>query len=332
MLEIKHIERVGRSEWQNLLEYSPTASYFQSPECYDFFCSLSFLDTFGWGVFENGQLKAVVTGYIIANGGKIKQFFSRRAIIHGGVLLADDVSDNALARLLNELKKSLSEKAIYIEIRNNNDFNKYKSVFEKNGFGYNEHLNFHIQTPDVNTAFSQLNSTKRRDVRLSIKNGAKLIDKPNIAQIRHFYKILSNLYATKIKLPLFPFEFFEKLYRTSFGKFFLISYRGKIIGGSVCVELSSSVLYEMFLCGLDKKFNNIYTSTLSTWFAIKYASCSDIRYLDMMGAGKPSDDYGVRDFKEKFGGKLVEHGRFLFISNSFLYRLGCFGIKLLQHL
>lgn len=31
----------------------------------------------------------------------------------------------------------------------------------------------------------------------------------------------------------------------------------------------------------------------------------------MMGAGVPNDGgYGVRDFKAKFGGELVEYGRF----------------------
>ena len=42
----------------------------------------------------------------------------------------------------------------------------------------------------------------------------------------------------------------------------------------------------------------------------------------MMGAGKPDEDYGVRDFKAKFGGELLEHGRYLKIHHSFLYNTG----------
>ena len=99
MIDVRPINKVNRDEWKKLLANSSTASYFQSPECYDFYSSLSFLTPFGWGVLENKVLKAVVIGYIIASGNKIKQFFSRRAIIHGGMLLANNVSDTAL--LLN---------------------------------------------------------------------------------------------------------------------------------------------------------------------------------------------------------------------------------------
>ena len=47
----------------------------------------------------------------------------------------------------------------------------------------------------------------------------------------------------------------------------------------------------------------------------------------MMGAGKPEEGYGVRDFKSKVRGKLVEHGRFLCVLNPVLYNIGKIGIK-----
>jgi serine/alanine adding enzyme len=50
----------------------------------------------------------------------------------------------------------------------------------------------------------------------------------------------------------------------------------------------------------------------------------------MMGAGKPDEGYGVREFKSKFGGELVEHGRFLFVCNPRLYALGKYIVKKLK--
>ena len=32
--------------------------------------------------------------------------------------------------------------------------------------------------------------------------------------------------------------------------------------------------------------------------------------FDFGGAGKPNEEYGVRDFKKKYGGKLVNFGRY----------------------
>ena len=48
-----------------------------------------------------------------------------------------------------------------------------------------------------------------------------------------------------------------------------------------------------------------------------------------MGAGKPNEDYGVRDFKLQFGGELVEHGRYNNIFNPSLYKIGLLGIKIM---
>ena len=42
--------------------------------------------------------------------------------------------------------------------------------------------------------------------------------------------------------------------------------------------------------------------------------------------------YGVRDFKAKFGGQEVEHGRFLYISKPLLYKFGVLGVKILKKL
>jgi len=50
--------------------------------------------------------------------------------------------------------------------------------------------------------------------------------------------------------------------------------------------------------------------------------------FDFMGAGKSGEGYGVRDFKERFGGKLIEYGRFRKIINPVLFRAGELGLKI----
>ena len=48
-----------------------------------------------------------------------------------------------------------------------------------------------------------------------------------------------------------------------------------------------------------------------------------------MGAGTPDSDYGVREFKSKFGGELVEYGRYVKINKPLLFSIGKFGLKVL---
>ena len=193
-MKILTYNEIDSTQWQKLLDKSSTASYFQTRECYDFYCQLSFLTPFLIGVSEDGQLRGLVCGYIISDGNAIKRFFSRRAIVPGGLLLAEDISEVALTTLLHELKRQLTNKAIYIEFRNYNDYAAYRKVIESAGFIYKPHLNFRVNTPDVETAFKNLNTTKRRDVRLSLKQGAEILLVNKAEEVQAYYKILKQLY------------------------------------------------------------------------------------------------------------------------------------------
>jgi len=316
------ISDINQEQWTELVHNSPNASFFQTRECYDFFASLSFLQPFVYGVSENNNLVGIICGYIIADGSFVKHYLSRRAIVAGGVLLDSKIKDEAIILLLSTVKRDLRKRAIYLEIRNYNDYSSYKSAFERVGFKYIPHLNFHVATPDLDTALKQLSTTKRRDIKLSRNSGAEWYETIDLKDVRDYYEILSRLYKTKVRTPLFPIEFLEKLILQPNAKLFVIKLEGELIGGSVCVLLPDRTIYEWFVCGLDGKFKNVFPSTIATWAAIEYAATNGLSRFDMMGAGKPDDGYGVRDFKSKFGGELVQHGRFLDIHQPFLYELG----------
>ena len=322
--------QVDINSWENLINKSAITNFFQSKECYDFYSSLSFMESFVFGVSENESLKGVVVGYIQKDGGRLKQFFTKRAIVIGGALLANDISNEALSKLLEYCKKELARKAIYIEFRNFNDYSAYKNVFQKNSFEYLPHLNFHVDCSSEEIVKRNLSKNRKRGIRISLREGACYVDSPTIEEVYDYYKILSALYLTKIKTPLFPFEFFEKLYYLPFSKILLVKYNNKIIGGTVCVKLGNQTVYEWFACGLDNIYKNIYPSTLATYCGIKYACENNISRFDMMGAGTPDKGYGVRDFKAKFGGTLMEQGRFLSVVNPILYGIGKVGVQILK--
>jgi len=321
---------IDRNQWAELIVQSPTASFFQTPECYEFYSTFSFLTPFVFGISENSKLVGILSGYVTSDGNIIKQYLSRRAIVGGGVLLDSGISEEALKQLLNAATEALKRKAIYLEIRNYTNYSKYKTTFEAEGFTYTPHLNFHVSTPDVETALKNLSTTRRREIKLSVKAGAVWSETTDSNDIRTYYAILHDLYKNKVKTPLFPIEFFEKLVQQSFGKLFIIKVENKIIGGSVCVVLPDSIMYEWFVCGLDGRIKNVFPSTIATWAAIEYAATNAYTCFDMMGAGKPEDGYGVRDFKSKFGGELVENGRFLYQINPVLFKIGKIAVKIMR--
>ena len=305
-------------------------NWFQTDECLHFYESLGFVETFSCSVERDGVEKGRIVGYIQKDGGKLKQFFSRRAIINGGPMLADDITEDELIELLTKCKQQLKSKAIYIEIRNFEDYSAYKECFSRCGFRYVPHYNFHVDTSSTEMVEANMGKSRKRDVKTSLRDGAVVEANPSLGEVKEFYRVLEHLYQTKVKTPLFPFSFFEQLYHSSFGCFLLVQYNERIVGGTVCV-CGENVAYEWFACGEDGVHKNIYPSTLATYAGIRYAAENGYSRFDMMGAGAPNDGgYGVRDFKAKFGGQLVEHGRFQCTLNGFLYRIGKLGVKIMK--
>ena len=328
---IGDINKINCQQWKSLLQTSKTRSFFQTRECYELYAANpTFMQPFCLAVEDDGLLKGVIIGYIQRDGGRIKQYFSRRAIINGGPLLADDISEEALALLLNETKIQLQGKAIYVESRNFEDYSPYKDVFARCGYEYVPHLNFHIDTTSEEIVNQNLGKSRKRDIRTSFRDGAEIVDSPTLEDVHDFYAILFDLYRNKVKTPLYPFSFFELLYQQDYSKFLLVRLNGIIIGGTVCVCLSGYAIYEWFACGEDGVHKNIYPSTVATYAGICYATQHGYQHFDMMGAGKPDEDYGVRDFKAKFGGKVIENGRFLYVNTPFLYTIGKVGVLLMK--
>lgn len=222
---------------------------------------------------------------------------------------------------------------IYIESRNFNDYSRWKSAFEKAGFAYQPHLNFHVHS-NLGWAAVEENIGKHRKkyIRLSFRDGASIEENPTMEQVHAYYEILKELYKTKVRMPLQPWEFFEKLYQCPSCKYLLVMFDGQVVGGSICMLLSGHGVYEWYACGKDGVFKNIHPSSVTKYAGMKYACDNGYAVFDMMGAGKPDEEYGVRDFKAEFGGELVEHGRFLCVTKPLLYRIGVLGVKLLKRL
>ena len=322
-----HISEIYQEQWDTLVKQSPTATFFQTRECFDFYNTLSFMKPFIYGVSENNKLVGLICGYIIFDGNSLKQYFSRRAIVPGGVLLAENITQNTLVEFLKFVTNQLKKKAIYLELRNYNDYSTYKSTFESAGFAYQSHLNFHVDTSNEVQAKKRISESKLRQFKLAENRGVSYEQTTNVDDIISFYNCLNSLYE-RIRKPLFPLEFFLNIAQLPSARIFVVKQNNIIIGGMTSVFMPQNCMYEWFVCGEESDTQKLYPSVVATIAGINYAIKHNIKKFDFMGAGKPDKEYGVREFKSKFGGELVEHGRFLYICSPLLYNLGRFAVSL----
>ena len=340
-MNILDYNSINREEWSRLVLTSSTGNWFQTPEAYDFFASQSDLfKPFAIGLEHlqsptsdlQSRLRAVCVGYVTLEKNVLKQKLTRRAIIIGGPCLADDCLDYEVMALMKAVRAQLASEAIYIECRNFNDYSRWKNAFEAEGFMYVPHLNFHVDCTDKEAMDARLSENRKRQIKKAIKSGVEIAEAQSEQEIADWFVILQELYSTKVKTPLFPLSFFLEFYRQGLGKYLLVKYEGKVIGGIMCPILDGKCIYEWFVCGNDAEYRNQNPSVMATYAAMEYGNAHGLARFDFMGAGKPNEPYGVRDFKARFGGDEVEYGRFLCVTKPLLYKLGTIGVKLLKRL
>jgi len=318
-------KQVNLEQWRNLLLRSPNASPFQSPEYYKLFSESKGFGGEVFAVENNGALTALVVVSIQKESG-IKAQFSKRGIIYGGPLLSDASSAEFL---LQAVTKFFKNKLIYLETRNFSDYSPYQSVIESLGWKYEPWLNYHLLCDEAQSVQRRMSSSRWRQIKQAVKNGSQWKESKSLDEVRDFYSILEALYKEKIKKPLLPFSFFQDLLERDLAKYLLVYVEDKIVGGIVCPVLYQRKIFEFYVCGLDAEYRNHYPSVMATYAAMEYALQSGIALFDFMGAGSPDEAYGVREFKSRFGGEEVEHGRFIFVLNPTMYSIGKIGLKIL---
>lgn len=316
--------------WNTLLKESKHSTPFQTPEFFELINEIPGLAANAFAVESGGVLSALGVTVEFADGG-IKGYFSRRCIIYGGPLILPGCG-NALDSLLEIISQRISSSVIYIETRNYSDYGPYKAVFDRHGWRYVPYLDIRIATGDREAMVSAISSSRRRQIRKAVSNGAEIMEPCSVADVKAFYVILKEHYKKKVRKPLLPWDFFSKAYQLNYGKFFLIRYAGSVIGGIYCPLLEGRSIYEFYVCGLDHEYGDLYPSVMATWAAMDYAGRNGIAFFDLMGAGRVDEDYGVRDFKARFGGIQEEYGRFLRINNKILYNIGKTGLKIMGKL
>lgn len=309
-------------------------NFFQSPIFFDFIKKVKGYSPFQLIAEEEGKVVGSLLGVFQSNGGNVKSWLSRRLIVWGGPLLAgaDETQDaQALKALLKALKRAAGGRAIFTEFRNFFDMKAYRKVFAAEGFEFRPHLNFLVRTEEEKAVRKRVSSSRLRQIKSSLKLGATIAEAACEEEVKAFYQILEELYKEKVKKPLPGIELFVNFYKNpSICKFFIIKYEDKVVGGILCPIFKNKVIYEWYVCGKDGAIKGLHPSVLATWAPIEYGFRNGYEYFDFMGAGKPDESYGVREFKARFGGEEVGFGRFYLVMNRSLYQVGRLALKVYQ--
>ena len=323
------------SKWTGFLHHHPHGNFFQSS---DFLLSFHQCKNYKPIVLFSENPEGTLTGVLIALiiNERIYGIPFQRILIQGGPVVASDLPERAdvMRGLLKSLRNQISRNIVFVEIRNLRLWGEETAIFKESGFEWHDHLNDILPINSKERYLAEIKPARQRQIRRGIENGAIIRAAASIAEVESFYRLLKDLYQKKVRKPLPPLTFFINFYRKiqleKKGVVLVVVYKDEVIGGMVCPFSGNHTVHEWYICSLQNRLKHLYPGVLATWAGIDFAFDNNFSSFDFMGIGSPQKPYGVRNFKTRFGGEVINFGRWQLINNKLRYNLGLLGYKLLK--
>lgn len=312
------------NEWNSFLANHSNANIFQTPEIYQVYLETPNYLPFIIAYRCDHKISGILLGTILWEGVGAFRIFSSRVVILGGPLVINNDS-NVVRSLLVELNGFAKAKAIYIQFRNLRMFDEaWTKVFFEEGYTSEDHLDIiHTLSMDSSLLFNNIHTGRKKNIRRAIAGGVIFEE---LFSFEDFTAALHLIYKTykRVGLPIQSKQFFTNafrfLYQRSFMKIFIAKYLDQICAVRLVLTYNNEI-YDWYT-GADEHFSNKYVNDFLPWKIMEWGAKNGYKKFDFGGAGKPNDKYGVREFKLKFGGNLVNFGRYLKITKKCHYSFG----------
>jgi serine/alanine adding enzyme len=321
-------------KWAWFVKNHPQGNSFQTPEMYNVYKSAKYYEpVIVVCVDERKEIHGLILSIIQREYKGILGKLSSRSIIWGAPLIINGNAD-VLNLLLKSYDKIVEKKAVYTQIRNLWETENLKDDFEKNGYVFEDHLNILIdltKSEDVlwgeiySRRRSQINKSERQGVTIKIFEEQELVEKS--------CDILLDVYK-RAKLPLPGKEYFKEankiLGEKGFLKFFGAFYKERLVGVMYLLCYNGRT-YEWYI-GSYIDYMRLHPNDLIIWEIIKWGKENNYKIFDFGGAGRPDKEYGVREYKKKFGGTTLNLGRYQKVHKRFLMKISLIGFRLWQYI
>lgn len=312
-----------RREWASFVTEHPDGSIFQMPCMYDAWRQSRNQKVIVHFAYDEGRLSGVVMAVLAWNGIFPFSRFSSRQVVTGGPLVADNDMGTMLA-LLEALIKYTDGKAVFTSIRNLRMGLSLKPVFEEGGFNYESHLRVVLDIGrDSSEIWKSLAPERQGNIKRLIHADHSVRNLSEPGEIAEAWRIVRCALGQKGR-PLPHHSLFlgirvSKEMAPHFAfKGLIVENRLKAVVLVLMYKNQAWFWYEGNCLKASRKW--MYDGFL--WKVITELQSAGYCYLDMGDGGRPGKDVFTRHYKKSYGGMVRETGRYSYIHNLFLWRIG----------
>jgi serine/alanine adding enzyme len=327
------VRDLDRDRWADFVDAHPGGSIFHTPEMYSVFERTRNHKPSVWATLDQrDRVLALLTPVAITTISGPLKALTTRLVCFGGPLLAEDADESALESLLHEYQEQTGRAALYTEFRNLIDTTHLADALQSHGFTHEGHLNFLVDlTAGEDQLWRRIAAPARRNVRAAQRAGVEVGEAVAPDDVSAGYAVLREVYA-RLRVPLPDVSLFHAaqsiLQPLGRYKMLLAKLNGETIG-VLTLLLYKHVVYYWYT-GTLRSHAKARAGDLLVWHAIRLGHDDGYGVLDFGGAGKPEQTYGVRDFKAKYGGDLVNFGRDIWVPAPLRLRLATFGFETIR--
>lgn len=323
---VKVVNELNESDWKRFVDLHPKGNIFHTPEMFQVFAQTRGFQPKLWAaVGGDGQILALFLPVQVTLNPLLRPL-TTRALSYGSVLCDPSVEGRqALALLLKAYTRANRGSCLFTELRNVSEMAFEQPVLCEQGFTYEDHLNYLINldlSPDE--VFLNIGARTRKNIKKGLNKGeVDIREVTSPEDISACYRLLSQTYEAA-RVPLANRALFDNALELLHPKG-MIRYTLAFVEG-VPVAVSVELLYKKVMYGwyggMDRSYARYVPNELLMWNILKWGAENGYCLYDFGGAGKPDEEYGVRDFKAKFGGELVCFGR-----NSYVHMPGALWLS-----
>jgi len=313
-MSVEIVQTLPEEEWRRFVDEHHDGNIFHTPEMYQVYAQTKGHEPTLWAAVDDRShpIALLVPIRVTLMGGKLYRF-TTRAVVYGSVLCAPgSQGKEALIRLIQTYEKEVKGKILFTELRNLSDLNSLQPVLAENGFGYEDHLDYLINLDrPADEVLQSIGKRTRKKIRKGLRDSVVQVgEATSRPELDHWYETLQKTYSNA-QVPLADRSLFEaafdKLHSKGMARFLLASVDGTTAACSV--ELTYKDTIYGWYGGSDRAYSQFCPNEMLMWHILEWGANNGYRVYDFGGAGKPDEEYGVRDFKAKFGGDLVCFGR-----------------------
>ncbi len=319
------VHQLEEKQWTDFVDQHPQGNIFHTPEMFRAFSSTPGYRPALWAAVDEQNIPlALLLPVQITVASRLFGSLSRLAVAYGSVLAdASPRGIQALSELLQAYNQTARRETLFTELRNLADTQAYQPTLRQCGFQYQDHLNF---LADLNGSpdemWKRIASSARRNIHKAQSSGVAIRLASHVEEIIPTYSILRQVYH-RIQVPLPPLSLFQAVFEnlSPLNRVkVLIAHREHIPIGVLFLLIYKGVSIYWYT-GTLREYTSYRPSDLLMWSGLQLSQELGCHTFDFGGGGKPNEEYGVRDFKAKFGGKLVNFGRNICIHAPLRYRL-----------